>query len=58
MSTRGWSERVRDILDAIEEIDAFTAGMERETFQADFKTVRCLPTLSQAQASVITPVCE
>ena len=42
MSTRGWSERVRDILDAIEEIDAFTAGMERETFQADFKTVRAV----------------
>lgn len=40
MSTRGWDERVKDILDAIDEIDMFTAGMERETFQVDFKTVR------------------
>jgi hypothetical protein len=29
MSTRGYTERVEDILDAIAEIDAFIAGMER-----------------------------
>jgi hypothetical protein len=27
MSTRGWTERVKDILDAIAEIDTFIAGM-------------------------------
>lgn len=65
MSTRGWDERVKDILDAIDEIDAFTAGMERETFcdadQATPRRVRLrpyLPALSQAQTSVITPACE
>ena len=42
MSTREWRERVRDILDAIDEIDAFTSGMERETFQDDYKTVRAV----------------
>jgi uncharacterized protein with HEPN domain len=34
MSTRGWTERVEDILDAIAEIDAFIAGMELETFRS------------------------
>jgi uncharacterized protein with HEPN domain len=42
MSTRGWTERVEDILDAIAEIDAFIAGMELETFRSDFKTIRAV----------------
>lgn len=42
MSTRGWAERVEDILDAIAEIDAFIAGMELETFRSDARTVRAV----------------
>ncbi len=42
MSTRGWTERVEDILDAISEIDAFIAGMELETFRSDARTVRAV----------------
>ena len=42
MSTRRWSERVEDILDAIAEIDTFVAGLELETFRSDFKTVRAV----------------
>ena len=42
MSTRGWTERVEDILDAIAEVDSFIAGMELETFRSDAKTVRAI----------------
>jgi uncharacterized protein with HEPN domain len=42
MSTRRWSERVEDILDAIDEVETFVSGMELETFRADFKTVRAV----------------
>lgn len=42
MSTRGWTERVEDILDAIDEIETFVTGMELETFRSDFKTVRAV----------------
>lgn len=42
MSTREWTERIKDILDAIDEIDVFVAGMEWKTFQSDFKTIRAV----------------
>ncbi len=42
MSTRDWTERVQDILDAIGEINTFTAGMEFDAFQDDFRTIRAV----------------
>ena len=42
MSTREWTERVQDILDAIGEINAYTAGMEFDAFQDDFRTIRAV----------------
>lgn len=42
MSTRGWTERVEDILDAIAEVDAFIGGMELETFRSDARTLRAV----------------
>lgn len=42
MSIRGWVERVEDILDAIEEIETFTAGMDLAAFRLDAKTVRAI----------------
>lgn len=37
-----WRERVRDILDAIQEIRSFTAHLDFARFQADLKTVRAV----------------
>lgn len=42
MSPRGWQDRVRDILDAIAEIQKFTRGMDYETFKADDKAIRAV----------------
>ena len=42
MSSRVWIERVQDILDAIFEIQAFTNGLEFNTFQADVRTLRAV----------------
>ena len=42
MSSRAWHARVRDILDAIAEIRAFTENMDFERFQRDLKTVRAV----------------
>jgi uncharacterized protein with HEPN domain len=42
MSPRAWQERVRDILQAIEEIRRFTDGMDFEAFQNDDKTIRAV----------------
>jgi uncharacterized protein with HEPN domain len=42
MSPRAWQERVRDILQAIEEIQRFTDGMDFEAFQRDDKTIRAV----------------
>lgn len=42
MSPRAWQERVRDILQAIEEIRRFTDGMDFEVFQSDDKTIRAV----------------
>ena len=42
MSPRSWLERVQDILDAITEIQAFTHGMDYETFMNDGRTIRAV----------------
>ena len=42
MSPRGWQNRVRDILDAIAEIQKFTRGMDYETFKEDNKAIRAV----------------
>lgn len=42
--SRSWPERVRDIVDAIDEIFEFTAGMTYEQFAADRKTQKAVLT--------------
>jgi uncharacterized protein with HEPN domain len=42
VSLRNWQDRIRDILDAIAEIQNFTRGMDYETFRKDDKTVRAV----------------
>jgi uncharacterized protein with HEPN domain len=42
MSPRDWRDRVRDILDAISEIQNFTHGMSYETFKEDAKSIRAV----------------
>ena len=42
MSPRGWQDRIRDILDAIAEIQKFTRGMDYETFKEDDKAIRAV----------------
>jgi uncharacterized protein with HEPN domain len=42
VSPRGWRDRIRDILDAIAEIQTFTRGMDYEAFRADDKAVRAV----------------
>ena len=42
MSPRNWKDRVRDILDAIAEIQKFTRGMDYEDFREDDKAVRAV----------------
>jgi len=42
MSPRGWQNRVRDILDAIAEVQKFTRGMDYETFKDDIKAIRAV----------------
>jgi uncharacterized protein with HEPN domain len=41
-SSRRWPDRVHDILDALQEIQAFTAQLNFEQFQADLKTIRAV----------------
>jgi uncharacterized protein with HEPN domain len=40
VSLRNWQERIEDILAAIAEIGSFMAGMNREQFLADAKTLK------------------
>jgi uncharacterized protein with HEPN domain len=40
VSPRDWRDRIRDILDAIAEIQKFTRGMDFEAFRVDDKTIR------------------
>lgn len=42
MSPRDWPQRVRDMLDAIAEIESFVAGMDEAAFAADLKTQRAV----------------
>ncbi|MFZ5911323.1 MAG: DUF86 domain-containing protein [Chloroflexota bacterium] len=42
MSPRDWRDRIRDILDAIAEIQSFTHGMDFESFQGDDKVIRAV----------------
>jgi uncharacterized protein with HEPN domain len=42
VSPKDWKGRIRDILDAITEIKAFTDGMDFGKFSADAKTVRAV----------------
>ena len=42
MSSRKWRRRIEDILDAITEIQAFSAGMTFEQFRADAKTLKAV----------------
>lgn len=42
MSPRDWRDRVRDILEAMFEIQNFTQGMDYETFRQDPKSIRAV----------------
>jgi len=42
VSPRGWQNRIRDVLDAIAEIQNFTRDMDYETFKEDTKVVRAV----------------
>jgi uncharacterized protein with HEPN domain len=42
VSPRNWRDRIRDILDAIVEIQQFTDGMDYETFKDDDKSIRAV----------------
>jgi uncharacterized protein with HEPN domain len=42
VSPRDWRDRVRDILDAIVEIQKFTSGMDYDTFRDDDKSIRAV----------------
>ena len=42
MSLRSWQDRIRDILDAIAEIQKFTRGMDYATFKDDDKSIRAV----------------
>ncbi|MFT5368621.1 MAG: hypothetical protein ACI8V2_003587 [Candidatus Latescibacterota bacterium] len=42
MLSRPWTERIRDILDAIKEIQEFTNGMTFDVFELDQKTIKAV----------------
>ena len=42
MSPRSWLERIQDILDAIDEIQSFTKGIDFENFKHDTRTIRAV----------------
>ena len=42
MSPRDWRDRIRDILEAIAEIQKFTHGMDYKTFKDDDKSIRAV----------------
>ena len=42
MSPRNWHDRIRDILDAIAEIQRFTQDMDYDTFKMDEKSIRAV----------------
>ena len=42
MSPREWRDRIRDILDAIAEIQRFTENMDYVSFKADDQSIRAV----------------
>lgn len=42
VQSSSWQNRIRDILDAIDEIESFTNSLNFEEFQADQKTVKAV----------------
>ncbi len=42
MSARSWTDRVRDILEAITEIQGFVRGVDQTAFTTDIKTIRAV----------------
>jgi uncharacterized protein with HEPN domain len=56
MSFRQWQDSLRDILDAVAEINVFTEGMDFDTFRGDQKTLRAVEMnfiiIGEAAASV------
>ena len=42
MLPRSWQDRVRDVLDAIAEIEQFTEGMDFATFRDDVRTIKAV----------------
>jgi uncharacterized protein with HEPN domain len=42
VSPRGWRARIRDILDAVVEIQKFTRDMDYEAFKEDDKVIRAV----------------
>ena len=42
MLPRSWTERIRDILDAMSEIETFTHSMAFDAFRNDTKTIRAV----------------
>ncbi len=42
MSPRNWQDRIRDILDAIAEIQKFTHQMDFEVFKKDIRSIRAV----------------
>lgn len=42
MSPRNWQERLQDILEAIDQIQEFTHGLDFDTFRGDEKSVRAV----------------
>jgi uncharacterized protein with HEPN domain len=42
VSARSWQERIQDILAAIAEIETFVAGLSRDQFLADAKTLKAV----------------
>jgi uncharacterized protein with HEPN domain len=56
VSPRGWRFRLQDILQAISEIQSFTAGVSQEEFLKDrmryHAVVRCLEVIGEASAHI------
>ena len=42
MSPRSWQERIQDILEAVAEIQTFVAGLSRDQFLSDSKTIKAV----------------
>jgi len=42
VSSRNWKDRIRDILEAISEIETFVSGMDYDIFSEDDKTIRAV----------------